>query len=313
MTRRRPRIACQRWQSADAPQRPRRRPTADDEACGEFVRRWVRSFRQLVRNRGPRVTWAGMARSPMRLPRRPADSPALPLQHTHRYRPINSVNKRVTLSRVGSSPVKPTYGVFSCPHPVGGRGEDANDPPFAAKGTRATRRLSRHSSPSVARGNERVISFFSFFFSLFFLFSRTRVQSTVEATGGRCGREEAYSAEVKKAFKRDARWMVTRGGSPIVVLHLPDREEETGGQGRTNYASWVKSHVYDDKGAGELFSDREVGRRRRRTITTKRDTVARRWSTRAFFEAYPSGFWLDDPLLRDRFLDRRASTTVTFR
>lgn len=43
-------------------------------------------FRLLVRDRGPRVTWAGMARSPMRLPRRPADSPASPLQHTHTHR-----------------------------------------------------------------------------------------------------------------------------------------------------------------------------------------------------------------------------------
>lgn len=58
----------------------------DDETCDEFVQRWVRLFRQQVRDRGPRVTWAGMARSPMRLPRRPADSPASPLQHIHIYR-----------------------------------------------------------------------------------------------------------------------------------------------------------------------------------------------------------------------------------
>lgn len=63
----------------------------DDETCDEFVQRWVRLFRQQVRDRGPRVTWAGMARSPMRLPRRPADSPASPLQHIHIYRvPINN-------------------------------------------------------------------------------------------------------------------------------------------------------------------------------------------------------------------------------
>lgn len=63
----------------------------DDETCDEFVQRWVRLFRQQVRDRGPRVTWAGMARSPMRLPRRPADSPASPLQHIHIHRvPINN-------------------------------------------------------------------------------------------------------------------------------------------------------------------------------------------------------------------------------
>lgn len=53
----------------------RRSPPPD--VCGGPVQR-------SCPRRGPRVTWAGMARSPRRLPRRPADSPALPLQHTQR-------------------------------------------------------------------------------------------------------------------------------------------------------------------------------------------------------------------------------------
>lgn len=67
---------------------PRRHCLKPDAARGEFVRSCFRGFRdfrgfhRLVRDRGPRVTWAEMARSPRRLPRRPADSLALPLQHT---------------------------------------------------------------------------------------------------------------------------------------------------------------------------------------------------------------------------------------
>lgn len=68
---------------AGVPHRVRRSPPPD--ACGGPVRRRCpRRFRRAGRGRGPRVTWAGMARSPRRLPRRPADSPALPLQHTQR-------------------------------------------------------------------------------------------------------------------------------------------------------------------------------------------------------------------------------------
>lgn len=91
-------VACRRRLSADVPRRPRRSPAAGDEARGEFVRMRVRSFRQLVRDRGPRVTWAGMARSPMRLPRRPADSPALPLQHTHTIPGTSLISSRKYIS-----------------------------------------------------------------------------------------------------------------------------------------------------------------------------------------------------------------------
>lgn len=80
-----PTAACRhrRRCRAGVPHRARRSPPPD--ACGGPVRRSCpRRFRRAGRGRGPRVTWAGMARSPRRLPRRPADSPALPLQHTQR-------------------------------------------------------------------------------------------------------------------------------------------------------------------------------------------------------------------------------------
>lgn len=78
-----PTAACRHRQRcrAGVPHRVRRSP----DACGGPVwRSCPRRFRRAGRERGPRVTWAGMARSPRRLPRRPADSPALPLQHTQR-------------------------------------------------------------------------------------------------------------------------------------------------------------------------------------------------------------------------------------
>jgi len=78
-----PMVACRRRCHAGVPHRMRRSPPQD--ACGGPVRRSCpRRFRRVGRGRGPRVTWAGMARSPRRLPRQPADSPALPLQHTQR-------------------------------------------------------------------------------------------------------------------------------------------------------------------------------------------------------------------------------------
>lgn len=78
-----PTVACRRQCRAGVPHQARRSPPPD--VCGGPVRRSCpRRFRRVRRGRGPRVTWAGMARSPRRLPRRPADSPALPLQHTQR-------------------------------------------------------------------------------------------------------------------------------------------------------------------------------------------------------------------------------------
>lgn len=70
-------VVCRRRRRcrADALHRARRSPPPD--VCDGPVER-------SCPRRGPRVTWAGMARSPRRLPRRPADSPALPLQHTQR-------------------------------------------------------------------------------------------------------------------------------------------------------------------------------------------------------------------------------------
>lgn len=80
-----PTVACRhrRQCRAGVPHRARHSPPPD--ACDGPVRRSCpRRFRRAGRGRGPRVTWAGMARSPRRLPRRPADLPALPLQHTQR-------------------------------------------------------------------------------------------------------------------------------------------------------------------------------------------------------------------------------------
>lgn len=78
-----PTVACWRRCRAGVPHQAHRSPPPD--VCDGPVRRSCpRRFRRIRRGRGPRVTWAGMARSPRRLPRRPADSPALPLQHTQR-------------------------------------------------------------------------------------------------------------------------------------------------------------------------------------------------------------------------------------
>lgn len=101
-------VVChQRWCRVDVPHLMRCSQPSD--ACGERepVRRYPRRFRRVWQKRGPRVTWAGMARSPRRLPRRPADSPALPLQHTYRQQAINVSSRfktptgmiRVTLTR----------------------------------------------------------------------------------------------------------------------------------------------------------------------------------------------------------------------
>lgn len=89
-----PKAACPRYCRASGQERFQR---SLPDGCDGFVR----SFRWRVRERqGLWVTWAEKAISPRQLPRRPADSPALPLQQTPSFiQPIKIDGDKICISQ----------------------------------------------------------------------------------------------------------------------------------------------------------------------------------------------------------------------